>query len=867
MSINEMPKMASSSVPKWHSSSVTTKIVNNLNPICQATQQLTLKGKFVIIHNQSKSIPGKFISVQIYSGTDVDPETGKGKLSEKAHFKQGESMKHSHDAQTTIYKIKIHVDSNFGSPRAFVIQNKYKKKFFLQSASIETSSNRIIHYDINSWIYPIKKTKSDRLFFSNRCYLPSQTPRALVELRKEELDILRGNGMGERKEWDRIYDYDFYNDLGDPEKGPEHLRPVLGGTKLFPYPRRGRTGRKQSTAGPSSESRPQPMNFGIYVPSDERFAPNKLKELKSNCVHAMVHFLSPKAELLSHRNSANFQSFEELLEMFSSNRSQIIEGWMKDNLKKLIPIAYLKEITIANKENHGQLPIPQIIFENELAWKDDIEFGRQMLAGTHPTRIQCLTTFPPQNKYGIQSSIKKSIIEQKLEGWTLSQAMEQGRIFMLDHHDYLIPYLNRINANGVCAYASRTLLFLRTDGMLKPLAIELSLPGPAPHLELHRVFLPAKQGTQAALWQLAKAHVLANDAVYHQLISHWLCTHAVVEPFIIATKRRLSVMHPIHRLLNPHFKGTMHINALARLIVINSGGILERILFPGEICMQISCDLYKEWRFIDQGLPADLLKRGMAVQDPDMNNPTGIQLLLLDYPYATDGLEIWVAIKEWVKDFCSFFYKDNEDIEGDVELQAWWSEIRTQGHGDKHNDTWWNQMTTLSNLVETLTILVWIASAKHASLNYGQYAYSGYPPNRPTLCRKFVPLEGTVEFGEFLKDPDKFFLKMLPDRFEMSLAVALVNVLSSHTCDEVYLGCQQSPGWIDNEVIQNRFAEFKQELKEIQARIMQRNRDPKLKNRRGPANIEYTLLYPDAASSSASKRGITGRGIPNSISI
>lgn len=88
-----------------------------------------------------------------------------------------------------------------------------------------------------------------------------------------------------------------------------------------------------------------------------------------------------------------------------------------------------------------------------------------------------------------------------------------------------------------------------------------------------------------------------------------LYTHAVIEPFIIATKRRLSVMHPIHRLLNPHFKDTMHINALARLILINSGGIFERILFPGEICMQISCDLYKEWRFKEQGLPADLLKR------------------------------------------------------------------------------------------------------------------------------------------------------------------------------------------------------------------------------------------------------------------
>lgn len=109
-------------------------------------------------------------------------ETGKGKLSEKAYFKQGESMKHSHDAQTTIYKIKIHADSNFGTPSAFVIQNKYKKKFFLQSASIETSSNRIIHYDINSWIYPIKKTKSDRLFFSNRvCFILFSHPVNLVD--------------------------------------------------------------------------------------------------------------------------------------------------------------------------------------------------------------------------------------------------------------------------------------------------------------------------------------------------------------------------------------------------------------------------------------------------------------------------------------------------------------------------------------------------------------------------------------------------------------------------------------------------------------------------------------------------------------
>ena len=88
-----------------------------------------------------------------------------------------------------------------------------------------------------------------------------------------------------------------------------------------------------------------------------------------------------------------------------------------------------------------------------------------------------------------------------------------------------------------------------------------------------------------------------------------LHTHAVIEPFIIATRRQLSVMHPIHRLLDPHFKDTLHINALARGIFLNAGGILETTLFTGEFSMRLSSLLYKQWRFEDQALPKDLEKR------------------------------------------------------------------------------------------------------------------------------------------------------------------------------------------------------------------------------------------------------------------
>lgn len=79
-------------------------------------------------------------------------------------------------------------------------------------------------------------------------YLPHNTPPGLKALREKELKELRGNGIGERKMSDRIYDYDIYNDLGNPDKGSEYVRPILGG-ETIPYPRRCRTGRPPMETG------------------------------------------------------------------------------------------------------------------------------------------------------------------------------------------------------------------------------------------------------------------------------------------------------------------------------------------------------------------------------------------------------------------------------------------------------------------------------------------------------------------------------------------------------------------------------------------------------------------------------------------
>ncbi|KAK0599347.1 hypothetical protein LWI29_004468 [Acer saccharum] len=77
------------------------------------------------------------------------------------------------------------------------------------------------------------------------------------------------------------------------------------------------------------------------------------------------------------------------------------------------------------------------------------------------------------------SRITAKHIESNLNGLAVNEAIKKNKLFILDHHDPLMPYLRKINTNtSTKTYATRTILFL-------------------------------------------KAYVTVNDSGYHQLISHW----------------------------------------------------------------------------------------------------------------------------------------------------------------------------------------------------------------------------------------------------------------------------------------------------------------------------------------------------------
>ncbi|KAL6646132.1 hypothetical protein ACP70R_017740 [Stipagrostis hirtigluma subsp. patula] len=813
---------------------------------------------------------------------------------------------------------KFNVPAGFGPIGAVLVTNEHHTELFLEDVKLlpavaadgDGAAAPLLTIRCKSWIQPKSGagvTSAKRVFFANKAYLPNQTPPGLQSYRKKDLEHKRGDGRGERKAGDRVYDYDVYNDLGDPDNDAGKVRPVLGGSKQFPYPRRCRTGRPRSTKDPESETR----SANIYVPRDEEFSEVKsvqfsLKTLRT-VLPAAAPAVQPSTRADHHRSFPSFFVIDKLFEdgvklPHAGNQLGFLRGAMPRLLRAIrdadlgfssffsvdkllgdgvqLPrddkLGILRSLLEALRDGLGDQVLrfdkPASFQKDKFAWLRDEEFAREMLAGVNPHAIELIKEFPIKSKldptiYGpSDSAITVKVLEEQMgHVMTVAKAMKHKRLFMLDYHDLFLPYVHKTrDLQNTTMYGSRTIFFLTDDGTLRMLAIELTRPASTSQPQWRRVFTPSTNtAIDSWLWIMAKSHVRAHDSGHHELIGHWLRTHCVVEPYIIATNRQLSEMHPIYQLLHPHFRYTLRINALARSALINADGIIEVSFSPQKYSMELSSVAYDQlWRFDMEALPADLIRRGMAEVDPDADH--GLKLTIEDYPYANDGLLIWDAIKGWVQTYVSRFYPNDISVTDDAELQAFWTEVRTHGHCDKKNAPWWPKMDSPESLVNILTTIIWVASAQHAAVNFGQYDYGGYFPNRPSIARTNMPVEEPVDaeaFARFLENPDEALRDCFPSLVQATLVMATLDLLSSHSPDEEYLGSLETAPWNDDMTVKEGYRWFSARLKAIEKIINERNKDRRLKNRCDAGMMQYQLLKP------FSLPGVTGMGIPNSPSI
>ncbi|ESQ50675.1 hypothetical protein EUTSA_v10022540mg [Eutrema salsugineum] len=735
------------------------------------------------------------------------------------------------------YECVFDMPEDFGTVGAIRVQNQHHKEMFIKEMELELPSGSVTF-------------TSKRIFFSNKSYLPNETPGPLKKLRKQELETLQGKNRerdGEFTKYERVYDYDVYNDVGDPDRDVELARPVIGGLS-HPYPRRCKTGRKLCDKDPSSEKR-----YGeFYVPRDEEFSTDKGNSFTSKAILAALPSVFPQIEcaLLDPRSPfPHFKSIEDLFEVG-------IQLPKDAGLLPMIP-RLIKAVAEA-QDDLLQFDPPVLLNKDRFSWIRDDEFARQTLAGLNPYSIQLVEEWPLKSEldpavYGDPNSlITWEIVEKEIRGvMSVDEALKNKRLFMLDYHDLLLPYVNKVRElDDTTLYASRTLFFLSDDSTLRPVAIELTRPPDVNRPQWKQVFTPGYDATSCWLWKLAKTHAVAHDAGYHQLISHWLRTHCCTELYIIAANRQLSAMHPIYRLLHPHFRYTMEINARARQSLINAGGIIESCFWPGKYSVELSSDVYgKLWRFDKEGLPADLIRRGLAVEDETAEHR--VRLTIPDYPFANDGLMLWDALKEWITDYVNHYYPDAGLIMLDEELQGWWSEVRNIGHGDKKDEPC------------VVKKIAWVASGHHAAVNFGQYGYGGYFPNRPTTTRIKMPVEEPTEeeLKEFYEQPEKVLLNTFPSQKQATTVMVTLDLLSTHSPDEEYLGEEPEAFWANEPVIYAAYERFKGRLQYLEGVIDERNVNVSLKNRAGAGVVKYELLKP------ISEPGVTGMGVPYSVSI
>uniref|UniRef100_A0A0A0KX68 Lipoxygenase n=1 Tax=Cucumis sativus TaxID=3659 RepID=A0A0A0KX68_CUCSA len=273
---------------------------------------------------------------------------------------------------------------------------------------------------------------------------------------------------------------------------------------------------------PKSEQR---STESFYVPRDEAFSEVKQKMFPSN---------PGKKDKLG---AKPFTDFTQIDLMFRdgiappSNPHEILQFNIISTLNASNQPAPppVQPIPVQPNTPVIKFPPPEALKRDKFNWLSDSEFARQTIAGLNPYCIQLVKSWPLKSEldpveYGPQESAFTTELVQKLIGSsiTVEEAIAQKKLFVLDYHDTLMQYVEKVRSiKRTTLYGSRTLFFLNDDDTLSPLGIELTRPPMAGKPQWKQVFSPSTQATNAWLWRLAKAHVLAHDSCVHQLVIHW----------------------------------------------------------------------------------------------------------------------------------------------------------------------------------------------------------------------------------------------------------------------------------------------------------------------------------------------------------
>ncbi|MBW4465943.1 MAG: lipoxygenase [Pegethrix bostrychoides GSE-TBD4-15B] len=445
----------------------------------------------------------------------------------------------------------------------------------------------------------------------------------------------------------------------------------------------------------------------------------------------------------------------------------------------------------------------------------DEMFAWLRVAGPNPLMITQMTTTDP--RFPVTEAQYQTVMG---EPDSLELALRDGRLYLADYgilDGALGGTFGTQPQVQKYLYAPLALFAVPlAGGLMRPVAIQAG-QNPAEH----PVVTPA---APEAAWLIAKTIVQIADANFHEGVSHFARTHLLIEPFVMATHRRLPAEHPLSRLLLPHFQGTLAINNAAKGFLVSPLGGVNQLL---SATIDNSRVLIVKG-FLGRGFNADMLPQ--RLKDRGVADQTSLPV----YPYRDDGLLIWNAIQDWVTAYLGLYYGSDTAVQHDARLQAWASELVAFDGGrlPDFGNTGTGEITTLAYLIEAVTMVIFTASAQHAAVNFPQNSVMSFAPIMPTAG--YAPVQSDIETASFSD-----WLDLLPPLEQAQAQLNLLYLLGS-----VYftrLGEYEPQQFADPQVSEP-LRMFQQRLQGIAQTIDQRNAErPWAYDHLKPVNIPQSI--------------------------
>ena len=443
------------------------------------------------------------------------------------------------------------------------------------------------------------------------------------------------------------------------------------------------------------------------------------------------------------------------------------------------------------------IPLPQI----SQRFQEDLIFAYMRVAGPNPLMLQQLSEGdqPLQvTKEQYQQIIQKFKFSDSLEA-----ALQEGRLYKADY-SMLKDMAQGSFPNNVKKYPSAPLALFAVPPVnsssrsLIPVAIQCQQPSGS---ENPPVFTPL----DGSNWMVAKTIVNMADSNYHELVSHLGRTHLFVEPFVLATKRKLPAHHKLRILLDPHFEGTILINYGAHKSLIATGGQVDKLLASTiEDDRVLAIEGAKSYlrNFNDVMFPKTLKSHGV-----------GDSAQLPDYPYRDDALLIWEAIHTWVGAYLSIYYTSDQQLLEDKDLQNWAQELVSDQGGRLNNfgEDASGAIKTLNYLIDAVSSVIFTASAQHAAVNFPQSELMSYAPAFPLALYSPAPTS-SEEQGNFMS--------MLPSVDRAQSQIEVVGLLGSVYYTQ--LG-QYNEGRFKDPKVKSYLGKFQNQLRDIEIEISKKN--------------------------------------------